>query len=819
MLYRSIVPSIVNRFGGPRWGTALVVMLALAWSAPRVQARDTWRPPATDSVDRNLVDALIERSQLDAAQALCQRMQARAMKGSLDDARWAAMLVEVLTQRQVDQLFSGTESLQQRIENAVAISVQPVGQQIAADPPPGAALSVFLKAAEIKSRQRILAAAIVAKSIAAENQQDTDRLVKQFSRLQRDTDLLVKEIKPLWANAASGTVSQGSGFQPTASQLKRLENQLRLSQLATSVLHTEVFDPQSADYRSLATNAAVQAKRLLQQLPDDAAAKPVAQRWLAEAELRSGNLVEAEQLTSSPKVSGNESEQHAWDALRIRLLLAKNELGAAERLDQKLRFAASKSVASKVLDFASLQVRLAQQPVDQTQVVAWIGTIGSRYGDFARRRAEAIVLREMKDAKLITPTQPNMNSSAAMVVVQAEDWLRRGDVQQAASLLQNAAEIEPDSAMALQYAGKAAAAWMRADQPSEAALVLSRVSQRHQSDPGASPAQLQAALIVSKALAEKSTDGISIETLIGYLQDVYQQWPQSSQAVTAMNWLVKIHNASGHDKLAGEEILQLVVLSKRPELVVPTATQWFQACSVGKATQADLDSLAQTLIELARKDDQLKRPVYEVAGWLFNLQALETIVAICGPEVTPPVENAAHQLATFRLQEAASLNADTIPAALQNSVAMRLMLDGIERPAIRKRNAAVLSEFSLDDAWQKAVVQFWLQPGKASADALAGVTLKQPAGPLLENRLLQTKQILSGDRSAAAVQAAVELFERHSLGMKRGSAAWYNAKLHAMELLDAQGQQDEASKRANYILLTVPPKENALRQRLQHFAK
>lgn len=817
MLFRSNRSLIRADKAARRWIAAVFFMLGVTGSPQALQARDSWRPPETDSVDRNLVDALLERSELDTAERLCHRMLAKAAKGSLEDARWAAMLAEVLTQRQVDQLFAESGSLQQRTETGVAVGTQPVRERLAADS--GTGFNVLLRAAEIKSRQRILAAAIVAKTVSAANEQETDLLVKQFSRLQRDTDLLVKDIKQLWANAASGSGAQGDGFQPTAPQLKRLENQLRLSQLATAVLQTEVFDPQSDDYRSLATNAAVQAKQLLQQLPADAAAKPVASRWLAESELRSGNLFAAEQIASARNMGSNLREEQAWNALRVRLLLAKKDVAAAERLDQQLRSDAGTGGSSQVLDFSSLKVLLAQQPVDQDRVVKWIGTIGSRYGDFARRRAEAIVLRDMKDATLIAPAKSTMNASGALLVVQAEDWLRRGDVQQAGSLLQKAAEIEPDSAKALEYAGKAAAVWLRAEQPGKAAAVLSNLSQRHLSNPAASKTQLQAALIASKALSSQSADGITVATLIGYLQDVYQQWPQSEQAMTAVNWLVKIHNASGNNKLAGEELLQLAVLSKRPELIQTVAQQWFQAAMAGKATQADLVSLSQTLIELARNNDPLKRPVYEVAAWLFDLRSLESIVAICGANSAPPAESFAKQLANYRLQPNGSLNAETISAGLRQSVAMRVLLDGMTRPEIRKRNAALLGELSTENAWQSAVAEFWLQPNKATADALASETLRLPSGPLLEERLLQTKNILLGERSAEATQAAANLFERRSMGMQRGSVPWYQAKLAAIEVLNAQGQQAEAAKRAKYVLLTVPPKDEALQARLKQFAK
>ncbi len=79
--------------------------------------------------------------------------------------------------------------------------------------------------------------------------------------------------------------------------------------------------------------------------------------------------------------------------------------------------------------------------------------------------------------------------------------------------------------------------------------------------------------------------------------------------------------------------------------------------------------------------------------------------------------------------------------------------------------------------------------------------------------------ILAASADADSRRVAMTLWNQIATRLALGSATWHQAKLAILDLLVTSNQHDEASRLANYILLTQKPPDSQIVARYQTYLK
>ena len=137
-----------------------------------------------------------------------------------------------------------------------------------------------------------------------------------------------------------------------------------------------------------------------------------------------------------------------------------------------------------------------------------------------------------------------------------------------------------------------------------------------------------------------------------------------------------------------------------------------------------------------------------------------------------------------------------------SEIQQRLMKDGQSNPSIRRRIADLLQSWpaTLSKATDRAIVQLWLGNSK---DAIAIIDSSLTANNQSEALIAAATQFQDSESKDARI-AAIGWWDRLAAGSETGSPAWHRGKMAAIDLLYQNGKKAEASRRANYILLTTP---------------
>ncbi|KAA5538815.1 hypothetical protein FYK55_26375 [Roseiconus nitratireducens] len=794
------------------------------------------QPPSpdrqTDDAATDAVDRLLQMQRFDDAIWLCKQLRDNGPPEGRDSARWTARLSEVLTEQAAIEILRVNPSvLMTRLEPAIEAACAPVDQLLSAYPE--AQSASFLQAARLSCRQRLLRSAILAASVSPLSPAMTDQLLQRIARLQQDTARLQDQVAGTLAVLRSGENAGGT----LVDDVVRLSQELALQRISLAILQTELFPEGSDDYRTAAAEAALLAEKTLPQLPTETLSRQTAQRWWADARLRSGNSQAAEQIIQEHRRSNVwDAETPRWDALEVRRRLADDQVADAKRLvDTYFTGAGSGGGAARSteMDFARLRVLLAEG-ADSRRISSWLDQIERRGGPFARRRAETIALARMRrDSDAADPIARNSNPGNAMsgvapglIAAQGEDWLRRGEPLRAAALLKQAALAETTPDKSIEMATKSAAAAVAGQEFSAAVDVLRQVAQKHAQESAAPQLMLQAAVLVSKSPEASKNPAAGLEQLEELLTELSQRWPASESAVRGNRWLGDLLVAAGRREDAATAALQQLLLANDPAQLDRVAGLWYDWLSDLETAQATepLDTLSNALEEIAESNPEFRSAVDRLSVWMFDRGRLSIEPGLTIDQDATASGPPFRLLADLRASEAAGDIGEQVerlrdvvlddgsaiaPEWLQR-FSWRLFRDAALQPTLRSQLGPLLAAWPQLTEWQRAQAKLW---EGVDADSIGRVKEIALDGKDPRESLRKAIALLGNSDSQAALEAALELSDRLAAGVKMGTTDWHQAKLQSIGMLRRLGRDEEARKRAAYILLTRPPEDDALKQR------
>ncbi|WP_182870061.1 hypothetical protein [Stieleria mannarensis] len=775
----------------------------------------------TDDAASDVVESLLAAGRLEEAEWSCRHELRHHPEGQLPHARWSARLAMVLAEKNATAIFNGKPSdLIERLDPAIASAGQPVEQLRSRYPE--ALWDVFLQSAQLAVRQRVLRAAIIVTSVSPPDPETTNALLSKLSRLQLQTGELHQAASRQWSASASdfsGAANESDGL--SADQYLRLMQELSLQRVSVALMQCELFPKDSTDYRAAGADAALVAEEAILALADGSDAKRIARGLRAEALLRSGAIAAAGEIIDDVQDQPGAPLSPRWIALRVRLQLAQRNVSAARAIcDAFYRSTdpAASAAEGLEMDFAKLELLLADSKNDGA-IADWIDQIERRGGAFARRRAESIAIERLRNDTSPSGTDAPRRMSPALIAAQGEDWLRRGDPRQATVLLRAAALAEPSPDDAFEYAAKSAAASIAAKDSPEAIEVLRRVAQKHAAHENAHTLMMQAALLASKPFAGIDDPKVRLALLEDLLKDVSQTWPTRDAAVKANAWLCRILVQSGRQEQAARDALELLTLGKQVDQVEPTMSLWFDYLSSLEPDRAtdEIRSLAATLGELAAENDTLAEPIHRVAILLFDRpQMAFDSSALVGAD---PSTEFLRQLKRFRASGGgggAAIATKGVENTLLTRARWRLERDAMLDATTQRAIGTELLSWPDANEWQSATAQFWSDRDEASIEAIKRLAFAaDPKPPALRRAM----QLLAASDSEAAKRSAIELADRLAATMKIGSRDWYGAKSQAIQWLVEIGDQEQATKRARYVLLMHRPGDDELRQRFESLAE
>ncbi len=117
--------------------------------------------------------------------------------------------------------------------------------------------------------------------------------------------------------------------------------------------------------------------------------------------------------------------------------------------------------------------------------------------------------------------------------------------------------------------------------------------------------------------------------------------------------------------------------------------------------------------------------------------------------------------------------------------------------------------------WQTAMATYWARKDAASIEAVKQLADSGSGG---ESRLTDAIELLSRSESKDAKLAAIELTDRLAAELQIAAPDWYEAKWQAATWLSELGEQDQARKRAKYVLLLHRPADPELAKRFERLA-
>ena len=640
---------------------------------------------------------------------------------------------------------------------AVASAQNPINQLLRQYPDHRRRL--FLEAAKIHVRQMATAMEVSGAAINLKNQNQTQLAMIRLTRLTRDAQSLLESIL------------QSDHRDPSMqADLRRLEQEILVSTVSMALMQTDLFIADSDDQVAAATAAMEAASRARLKLPADSQAADEIQRMEITAVLRSGDAKLAlsrlgaltSQLDADPSV--------ALQALRVDCLLALNQNDqAGEVLSRAKASSIGQDEPSIPLDLANLRYLLAIG--NDGAAAQWIVDIQRRHGLYARRLAEALVISKMDQI----PNAAGPSSSIALVETRGRQLIRDGELAEGGRMLARAADGQSDPDRAFEIAITAAAAFQKAERMQEGSDVLTNVAKKHSSASKASALDLQAIVMLTAGNPPATRDQVE-----NRLRQHLKTWPNSDTSKPAQSWLIPM-------------------LEKKWTEAFESAQSDDERSKLTVQAQAAFASLASTP-EVVSAHRQL-------AASYFERSALKIL-----PGPAPPEPNWVDPVIRFRRDGDAEPSPQEIGQNLE-AIKRRLIRDGQADQTIRKRIAKLLVKWNDHSAIDQVAIELWL--GNVSkAVSVTDALLKDNHQV---DRLVQAATLFQESDSPESQRAAIRLWDQLAAGSAVGSEPWHRGKLAAIRLLDRIGKKAEASKRSQYILLTLTNLTEAQKTSYQSF--
>lgn len=795
--------------------------VGLILAAPLAPAAES--PTGRRTTDRNadLIAALIDEGQLGVAEAICQRHLAAAPVGTPDNAAWSIRLSSV---RVAGLLAAGVDEDEAWISAREPLERALSGYETSAVAPWLRLQRLLVDLARSENRgMRFLA-----------NPADTATRDAMLEGLRatiaglRELDTGLAEIIPL---ADAGRLPQAAA----AADLIRLQQVIRRRVVEALLLRGDAYPEGSDDALAAATEAEQAAEALLQSTAADAAAREAAVRMRAEAKRRSGDPGAAVALLQSFLQQAGSPEPSTIAEIVLAELERGNRQEAARWLDAFYGARPAAAPRSVEMDLARLRYLThdGDAAADRAEIAAWIEQIGHRNGPYARRRAETEMLRVVR----VQPSEGN----ATLMAARAGELLRSGrpqDAAEAAHLLAEAslAAQRDNPAEAFRLGVQAGAVLVKLGRHAEAARQFAEMATRMAEQPRAAAVHFEAARQQAKhvAAAPPEDAAAASEVVERLLEDQLRYWPESEQAIAARLWLLKIHEAAKDYERAAEVALRLPNQAVEwPAAIRQAGRLWRQALAATDDPRQRQETAARALTALAA----VAEPHAAIAGEERNLIAAVTLErdALQGNWVQSPPPDEEDSLGDFAgdLYRVRLASVDPGGVALSapdvadrdtivDLALQRLRDDAADHPADRERLARSMLRI-IEGAGSGGTAREFLHAEalalsgdwKEAAERIERIAEGPPRQPAA---LRRGARLLGSLDDPQAKGRAIEIWNRLSSGLPKGSDGWHEAKLAAIELTAARGDASEAAKLARFVLLTQPPNDPTLKAAYQRWS-
>ena len=737
----------------------------------------------TDDRDLDVVEALLQRQRFDEADAICRQALKSSDPQSDLAAKWAIRYSNCLTERQMAQ---------ETFPPAAVVTAQkPVADLLASHPDHRRRL--FLKAHQAAVEKAGARHAVIVASVSPQSKSLLDVV---FKRLARVTTLL-RELADEVDAGRTALSADPSDVASAAlrSDLTRLYQELQIDVVSMALLQTDLFQPGSHDYMASASKAERAADQSIKELPVTSQARLEVERLRVQAILRGGDLPRAERALQELRLAVGQPAPPRVIALLTQMKLAQGNMQQASQVLNSF-YGSNPDQAPRNVEMDLVRLDFLIRSGDRS-VGQWLEQIEARNGAYARRRAEAISL-----GKLRASGESSSSVSPAIVAAQGQDWLRRDQPARAGQLLAAAAQAERDPSRAIRYATESAAAWMKAKQPAQAANVLYQTAVDNSDASDAANAHLQGSVMLATANTADAANRIEAELTI-----TCQRWPSSDAARQANKWHVQLLSKQKRTLDAAKAAAAFLIHDPSPARITSALELWIDAVvQSDEANSRNLIEQFQSAFAPLLSEPKIANAFHQSASYIVEP---ESLAAFSLPADSLPFTLAFYD---FRKTQTESPVLKSPPESLLIAAHWRLMRDAKNNPNVRKSVAALIQSWPGDSVDDRALLKVWSDdvPGAISLISDAAKTSTKPG-----SHWRKLADSLASLGTSEGRREAIKIWDRLASGLPKNSQRWHEAKLSAIELLAENGQVDEATKRAKYILLTSPPQGENLRRRYE----
>ena len=757
----------------------------------------------THDRDEDLIQALLERGRFDDALDLCRLRSADSQLQGDTVAKWRVRESKILTSRQMGRDKFGTDEL--------AEVQRPISDLLRAYP--NHPRELFLKSQLLDSEKSFALHGVLRAAVSSRNDQIQELATRRLLTAMANVSSLADEIQQKRSALESDRTVVSRGM---IADLRRLGQQLQTDAVSIALVQTDLFPRGSADCIAAATKAEQVANDAITRLPVGTDARKEVERLRVEAVFRAAQYDRCDALLTAllPQFTG--SLPPKLQALRVRLCIAQGQMAKAGKLlDDFFGDVPEAAPNALSMDLARLEFLLVANA--GSRVGDWLEAIQRRGGAYARRRADAVSLSHLNSTG-----QSKANVDPAVVAAQGQDWLRRGDSSRAGDLLAAAAAAERDPDRAMNRVAEAAAALLAAKRMNDAIDLLQDVSLAKSAAQRAAATHLQAAILLAR-LEPSGTE--TVKRLEAMLRVNLQRWSDSSNSGSIRTWLKKILTSQQRYLEAAEIVSDVKPATINNELAQSIANAWLLVFEKSGSDSADATAprgadrrLVTSQFQIAMKkliSNDAMRSRYRLICALHldrpKLSDLKSLGANAFPE-----DAFIDSLINFR--RSGLTPAEAPPLALLAQVEQRLMADARTDPSVRPKTLALLGKWlgSEPVSMESAERCLWGSDVEKAIELLKEVQ-KTSADP--RQSIQQAATMLGSSDNSKAQQAGVALWDEFASGLPQGQRVWHEAKLAAIRLLQKMGDQQEAYRRAKFILLTQGTIDEALRSQYQSVKK
>ncbi len=762
----------------------------------------------THDRDEDLIQALLERGRFDDALDLCRLRSADSQLQGDTVAKWRVRESKILTSRQMGRDKFGTDEL--------AEVQRPISDLLRAYP--NHPRELFLKSQLLDSEKSFALHGVLRAAVSSRNDQIQELATRRLLTAMANVSSLADEIQQKRSALESDRTVVSRGM---IADLRRLGQQLQTDAVSIALVQTDLFPRGGADCIAAATKAEQVANDAITRLPVGTDARREVERLRVEAVFQAAQYDRCDNLLTALLPQFNDSLPPKLQALRVRSCIAQGQMSKAGKLLSDFFGEVPETAPSALsMDLARLEFLLATN--GGRRVGDWLEAIQQRGGAYARRRADALSL-----SYLNATGQSKVTVDPSVVAAQGQDWLRRGDPSRAGDLLAAAAAAERHPARAMSRVAEAAAALLAAKRVNDAIELMQDVPLAKPTAEKASATHLQAAILLARL---DPSNPATVKRLEAMLRVNLQKWSDDSNSGSIRTWLKKILTSQQRYLEAAEIVSDIQPATIDGELSQSIANAWLlvlkESAADTVATKVANNKVpmqiawrqATTGFQAAMKkliSNDAMRSRYRLLSALYLDRSELVDLKQQGADVFLE-DGFIDSIITFR--QRGLMPTESPPLDLLPQIEQRLMADARTDPSVRPKTLALLGKWlgSEPVSMESAERCLWGSDVEKAIELLKEVQ-KTSADP--RQSIQQAATMLGSSDNSKAQQAGVALWDEFASGLPQGQRVWHEAKLAAIRLLQRMGNQQEAYRRAKFILLTQATIDEALRSQYQSVKK